>query len=66
MIARLMQSLFVRGPLLCLVTLLLASCTTAPLAPREKSGAALIPQRVDTFVGNPSAKPLRDGSNECS
>ena len=57
MIARLMQSLFVRGPLLCLVTLLLASCTTAPLAPREKSGAALIPQRVDTFVGNPSAKP---------
>ena len=57
MIARLMQSLFVRGPSLCLVTLLLASCTTAPLAPREKSGAALIPQRVDTFVGNPSAKP---------
>ena len=57
MITRLLPSFFVRGALLCLVTLLLASCTTAPIAPREKADTALEPKRVTTFVGNPSAKP---------
>jgi len=57
MITRLLQSFFVRWVALCLVTLVLTSCTTAPIAPRDKSDAALVPQRVNTFVGNPSAKP---------
>jgi lysophospholipase L1-like esterase len=57
MITRLMQSFLVRWASLCLAALVLASCTTAPIAPREKSDAALVPQRVATFVGNPSAKP---------
>jgi lysophospholipase L1-like esterase len=57
MITRLLQSFFVRWASLCLATLVLTSCTTAPIAPREKSDAALVPQRVDTFLGNPSARP---------
>ena len=57
MITRLMQSFFVRWALLCLAALVLTSCTTTQIAPREKSDAALVPQRVATFVGNPTAKP---------
>ena len=57
MITRLMQSFFVRWALLCLAALVLTSCTTIQIAPREKSDAALVPQRVATFVGNPTAKP---------
>ena len=57
MITRLLQSFFMRGALSCLGTLLLASCTTAPIAPRETADPGLVPQRVSTFVGNPSAKP---------
>ena len=38
------------------MTLFLASCTTAPKPPQDRASGALVPQRVDTFVGNPSAK----------
>ena len=56
MITRLMQSLFMRWVLLCLGVLVLTSCTTAPIAPREKTDTALVPQRVTTFEGSPAAK----------
>jgi type IV pilus biogenesis protein CpaD/CtpE len=50
-----LRRFFIRSTLLGLMTCLLASCTTAPTIPRDKATQALVPQRVDTFVGNPSA-----------
>jgi len=47
---------FIRSALLGLVTLLVSSCTTAPMLSRDQASGALTPRRVDTFVGNPSAK----------
>ena len=56
MLTRSLHRFFIRSTLLGLITFLLASCTTTPIVPREKASEALIPQRVDTFVGNSSAK----------
>ena len=56
MINRFRRSFFMRSVLLGCATLLLVSCTTAPIAPREKPDTALAPKRVDAYVGNPSAK----------
>ena len=56
MITYLMRSLFIRSASLCLVTLVLMSCTTAPIAPQKKPETGLTPQRVDTYVGDRSAK----------
>lgn len=53
---RLMDRFFIRSALLGLVTLFLVSCATGPRPPRDKTTEALIPQRVDSYVGNPSAK----------
>ena len=57
MVTRFVRSHFIRLASLCLMTMLLASCTTPPVAPPAKPDTALIPKRVDSFVGNPSAKP---------
>jgi hypothetical protein len=56
MLTRSLHRFFIRSTLLGLVALFLGSCTTAPRPPQEKASGALVPQRVDTFVGNPSAK----------
>lgn len=56
MITYLLRSFFVRSVALCCLTLVLAACTTAPINPRDKLDTALTPQRVETYVGNPSAR----------
>ncbi|MEY3630315.1 MAG: hypothetical protein RLY91_2081, partial [Pseudomonadota bacterium] len=53
---RSLHRFFIRSALLGLMTFLLVSCTTAPSIPQDKASGALTPKRVDTFVGNPSAK----------
>ena len=53
---RSLHRFFIHSALLGLVTLFLGSCTTSPRPPRDGALGALVPQRVDTFVGNPSAK----------
>ena len=57
MVTRFLRSHFIRLASLCCMAMLLASCTTPPTAPPAKPDTALVPKRVDTFVGNPSAKP---------
>jgi lysophospholipase L1-like esterase len=57
MIIRRLRSLLMRWATPCVLTLLLVSCTTAPIIPPEKIQTALVPKRVDTYVGNPKAKP---------
>ncbi|MFM7007868.1 MAG: GDSL-type esterase/lipase family protein [Betaproteobacteria bacterium] len=54
---RRLHRFFIHSALLALVAVVLASCTTAPEVSRDKTTGALVPRRVDSFVGNPSAKP---------
>jgi len=56
MMTFLIQLFFTRLVSLFCLALLLSACTTVSITPRDKLDAALTPQRVETYVGNPLSK----------